>query len=55
MVLVLLLIIAALVLGILGAVVEGLLYLLVIGVVVFVLALVAAGVQWRRRSHRQIR
>lgn len=55
MVLILLLIIAAMVLGILGAVVEGLLYLLVIGIGILVLAAVIAGVKVNHRRHREIR
>lgn len=47
MVLFLLLLLAAVALGIVGAVVDGLLYLLVIGVVVFVAALVLGGVRFR--------
>ncbi|MEU2437261.1 hypothetical protein ACFY9A_11865 [Streptomyces rubradiris] len=48
------LILVAVVLGIIGFVVEGLFYLLVIGVVVLVLALVLAAVRFRRggRKHR---
>ncbi|WP_405453601.1 hypothetical protein OG350_35240 [Streptomyces achromogenes] len=48
------LILVAVVLGIIGFVVKGLFYLLVIGVVVLVLALVLAAVRFRRggRKHR---
>jgi hypothetical protein len=49
MVLFLLLIIAAIALGIVGAVVKGLLYLLIIGVVVFLCSFVLLGVRARRR------
>jgi hypothetical protein len=49
MVLLLLLVLAAVALGIVGAVVKGLLYLLIIGCVVFVIALVAMGFRMRRR------
>ncbi|WP_369243593.1 hypothetical protein [Streptomyces sp. R41] len=50
----LLLVIAAIVLGIIGAVVKGLLYLLIIGIVVFVAALVYLGVHLRRSGrHRR--
>ncbi|MEU5710631.1 hypothetical protein [Streptomyces flaveolus] len=51
------LILVALVLGIIGFVVHGLLYLLVIGAVVLVLDLVYAGVRFRRGSsrHRLVR
>ena len=48
MVFFLLLIIAAIALGIIGAVVKGLLYLLIIGVVVFLLAFVLLGIHLRR-------
>ena len=44
----LLLILAAVALGIVGAVVEGLFFLLIIGVVVFLLAFVVLGVRVRR-------
>ena len=49
MVLFLLLILAAVALGIVGAVVNGLLYLLIIGVVVFLLAFIVLGTRTRRR------
>jgi hypothetical protein len=48
----LLLIIAAIALGIVGVVVEGLLYLLIIGVVVFVGALLLGALRMRRRPGR---
>lgn len=48
MVFFLLLVLAAVALGIIGAVVKGLLYLLVIGVVVFLLAFIVLGVSMRR-------
>jgi hypothetical protein len=48
----LLLVIAAIVLGIVGVVAKGLLYLLIIGIVVFVVALVLAGLLMRRRPRR---
>jgi len=52
----LLLVIAAIALGIMGAVVKGLLYLLIIGVVVFVGALFLASLRLRRGpSKRQNR
>jgi hypothetical protein len=44
----LLLVIAAIVLGIVGVVVKGLLFLLIIGIVVFLGALILAGVRMRR-------
>lgn len=49
MVLFLLLIIAAVILGIIGAVVKGLLYLLIIGVIVFLADLVFVGTRMRGR------
>jgi membrane protein DedA with SNARE-associated domain len=55
MVWVLLLVLAAIVLGIVGAVAKGLLYLLVIGVVVFVLALLLSAVRVRRSGRRPVR
>jgi hypothetical protein len=48
----LLLILAAIVLGLVGATMKGLFYLLIIGVVVFVADLVLLGTRWARRSHR---
>jgi hypothetical protein len=45
----LLLVIAAVALGIVGVVVKGLFYLLIIGIVVFAGALVLAGLRMRRR------
>jgi hypothetical protein len=44
----LLLVIAAIVLGIVGAVVKGLLFLLIIGIAVFLGALILAGLRMRR-------
>jgi hypothetical protein len=44
-----LLIIAAIALGIIGAVVKGLLYLLIIGVVVFLAAFILLGIRARRQ------
>ena len=49
MVLLLLLVLAAVALGIIGVVVKGLIYLLIIGCVVFVIALVGMGFRLRRR------
>jgi hypothetical protein len=49
MVLFLLLVIAAIALGIVGAVIKGLLYLLIIGVVVFLCAFVVLGLRMRVR------
>jgi hypothetical protein len=51
----LLLIIVAIVLGIVGVVVKGLLYLLIIGIVVFVGALVLGALRMRRPGRRQTR
>jgi hypothetical protein len=52
----LLLVIAAIVLGIFGVVVQGLLYLLLIGIAVFLGALVLAALRMRRRpGRRQVR
>ena len=45
----LLLLIVAIALGIVGAVVKGLLYLLIIGVVIFLLSFVLLGARSRRR------
>lgn len=55
MVLFLLLVIAAIVLGILGAVLKGLFYLLIIGIVVFVLDLIYLGARISRASRRPTR
>ena len=49
MVLFLLLVIAAIALGIVGVVVKGLFYLLIIGIVVFLVDLVVVGVRLSRR------
>ena len=49
MVIFLLLVIAAIALGILGAVIKGLLFLLFIGIVVFIVAFVVLGASMRRR------
>jgi uncharacterized membrane protein YgdD (TMEM256/DUF423 family) len=46
----LLLVIAAIALGIVGVVVKGLIYLLIIGIVVFVGALALAALRMRRRA-----
>lgn len=48
MVYVLLLILAAVALGIIGAVIHGLFYLLIIGVVIFLGAFIVLGVRMRR-------
>ncbi len=49
----LVLVIAAIVLGIFGVVVKGLLYLLIIGIVVFLGALFLAAMRMRRRPGRR--
>ena len=49
----LLLVIAAIVLGIVGVVAKGLLYLLIIGIVVFIAALTMAALRMRRRPGRR--
>ena len=48
----LLLVIVAIVLGIVGVVAKGLLYLLIIGIVVFLGALILAALRMRRRPGR---
>lgn len=53
MIVFLLLVIAAIVLGIVGAVAKGLLYLLVIGAVLLVADLVYGGLRWSRRTARR--
>jgi hypothetical protein len=55
MVLFLLVILIAVALGIVGAVVKGLLYLLLAGIVIFVLALVFFGFRLRGRARRSSR
>jgi len=54
MILFLLLVLAAVALGIVGAVVKGLLYLLIIGVVVFLCAFIVLGTRIRR-ARRPVR
>lgn len=49
MVLFLLLVIAAIALGVVGVVIKGLLYLLIIGVVIFLCSFVLLGARARRR------
>lgn len=51
----LILVIVAMVPGIIGAVAEGMLYLLVIGILVFVAALVYLGTHGRRSGRRHLR
>ena len=53
MVLFLLLVIAAIALGIVGVVAKGLLYLLIIGIAVFLAALLLAALRMRRRPGRR--
>jgi len=49
----LLLVIAAIVLGIVGVAAKGLLYLLIIGIAVFLVALILAALRMRRRPSRR--
>ena len=49
----LLLVIAAIALGIVGVVVKGLTYLLIIGIAVFLAALILAALRMRRRAGRR--
>ena len=51
----LLLIVAAIVLGVVGAVAKGLLYLLIIGIVVFLGALLLGALRMRRPGRHQVR
>ncbi|MBB1246343.1 hypothetical protein GL263_22700 [Streptomyces durbertensis] len=53
MVLFLLLVLVAVVLGFVGVIAEGLGYLLIIGIAVFVAALAFIAVRWSRRSGRR--
>ncbi|MER6618687.1 hypothetical protein [Streptomyces xantholiticus] len=53
MALLLFLILVAVILGIIGTVVEGLVYLLAIGVVVFICALAYAALRFRRGGRRR--
>lgn len=46
-------VLVAVALGIIGVVVEGLLYLLIIGSLLLVAALASTGVRWSRRSDRR--
>ena len=55
MVLFLLLIIAAIALGIIGFVVKGLLYLLIIGIIVFLADLIFLGARMRGHRHHPAR
>jgi hypothetical protein len=48
----LLVVIAAIALGIVGVVVKGLLYLLFIGIVIFLLALMVSALRMRHKTHR---
>lgn len=51
----LLIVIAAIVLGVVGVVVKGLIYLLAIGVILFVLNLLFAGLRFRHSRRRPTR
>lgn len=53
MALLLFLVLVAVVLGIIGVAADGLGYLLVVGVVVLVAALVLTAVRWSRRAHHR--
>jgi hypothetical protein len=55
MVVFLLLVLIAVALGIVGAVVKGLLFLLFIGIVVFIVSFVVLGASFRRRRRQPIR
>ncbi|MFE9094436.1 hypothetical protein [Streptomyces sp. NPDC007264] len=55
MALFLFLVLVAVALGLVGVVVKGLFYLLIIGVVVFVADLVLLGVRWSRSRRRPLR
>jgi hypothetical protein len=55
MVLVLFLVIAAIVLGLIGAVAHGLFYLLIIGIVVFLADLAFLSLRWRHSGRRPMR
>ncbi|SOB81364.1 hypothetical protein [Streptomyces sp. 1331.2] len=52
MVLILALVIVAIVLGIIGAVAHGWVFLLVIAIILFVADMAYAGIRWSRRSGR---
>jgi len=49
------LVVVAMVLGIIGAVAHGLFYLLLIGILIFVIALAHGGRSWRRSGRRPVR
>ncbi|MCP3822242.1 hypothetical protein NLX86_30390 [Streptomyces sp. A3M-1-3] len=55
MALVLFLVIVALVLGVIGILVEGLFYLLIIGISVFLIDMAYAALRWRRTGRRPVR
>ncbi|MEV6653668.1 hypothetical protein [Streptomyces sp. NPDC051219] len=55
MALVLFLVIVALVLGIIGVLVEGLFFLLILGVAVFLADVAYAALHWRRTGRRPVR
>ncbi|MBW8698210.1 hypothetical protein MBT84_01355 [Streptomyces sp. MBT84] len=47
-------VLVAVALGLVGALAQGLFYLLIIGIVVFVADFVLLGAGWSRRSHRHV-
>jgi hypothetical protein len=49
------LLIVAIILGLIGAVANGLLYLLIIGIVVLIADLIYAAMRWRRAGRRPTR
>ncbi|MEU8137028.1 hypothetical protein [Streptodolium elevatio] len=51
----LILLVIAIVLGIIGVAADGMLYLLIIGIAVFVAALVYLAIWWRRSGRRPVR
>lgn len=55
MALFLFLLLAAVVLGLIGVVADGLFYLLIIGIAVLVIDLVLVGVRWRRSRRGSLR
>ncbi|MCX4404145.1 hypothetical protein OG840_21085 [Streptomyces sp. NBC_01764] len=48
------LLLVAVVLGLIGTVAQGLMYLLIIGIVLVVADLAYVGVRWSRRSHHHL-
>lgn len=51
----LILLLVAMVLGIIGAVADGMVYLLIIGIIIFIAALVYLAAWWRRSGRRPVR